>query len=162
MKTWISTLLAIDFAIGFCTIGSNDTFKKAEKAAEPARTAITEIAEQFTPCKQEISLNRHSSKKIGTFSLTFYVADAKWGYSTSTGARSTHLQTCAVDPKVIPYGSVIQITGNNGQTLTLKAVDCGGGIVGNKIDIFWDRSIKEGYDWIAQFGTIHDVYLLEE
>lgn len=105
--------------------------------------------------------NPYISKNLGTFSLTFYVADAKWGYGTSTGVRSQHLATCAVDPNVIPLGSVIQITGNNGQTLTLKCVDVGGGIKGNKIDIFWDRSVAEGYAWMAEFGTIHSVYLIE-
>lgn len=96
---------------------------------------------------------------LGTFKLTFYTPhDDKWGYQTATGVRSEHLKTCAVDPKVIPYGSVLQITGSNGQTLTLKAVDCGSAIKGNKIDIFWDGDTQSGYDWMAKFGTTHEVY----
>ena len=102
---------------------------------------------------------------LGTFSLTFYIPDAQWGYNTATGEKPVHLGTCAVDPKVIPYGSVIKIVGNNGQTIILRANDCGGGIKGNKIDIFWDTaiaSVSDGYKWMGSFGTIHAVYLLEE
>ena len=97
---------------------------------------------------------------LGTFRLTFYVPDAQWGYQTSTGAKSEHLRTCAVDPTVIPYGSVIQITGSNGQTLTLRAVDCGSAVKGNHIDIFWDGSKDSGREWIEDFGTRHEVKLL--
>ena len=138
MKKFLSTLLAIDFAICFCTMGSNDTYKKTEKAAQPVKEAVSEIAEQFTPSITEITEFGYSRKNLGTFSLTFYIPDTKWGYQTATGARSTHLQTCAVDPTVIPYGSTIQITGSNGRTLTLKAVDCGSGIKGNRIDLFFN------------------------
>lgn len=129
--------------------------KNITRYTTKTKNSIQTITEQKTS-------DPYVAKNLGTFSLTFYIPDAKWGYSTSTGVRSQHLATCAVDPRVIPYGSVIKIVGNNGQTLILKAVDCGGGIKGNKIDIFWDKSISEGYAWMAEFGTIHNVYLLEE
>lgn len=159
-KKVITTLLAADFAFGALAYG----VEKAEERTLATMSAIEQRIDEIKPeCKETtVKANPYIKKNLGAFSLTFYVPDERWGYQTSTGAKSQHLQTCAVDPSVIPYGSTIMITGNNGQTLYLKAVDCGGGIIGNKIDIFWDGSIAAGYKWIADFGTIHNVYLVEE
>lgn len=127
--------------------------KDVEKVIKPTTAKRIQIKDPYI------------KNNLGTFSLTFYVPDAQWGYNTATGETPVHLGTCAVDPKVIPYGSVIKIVGNNGQTIILRANDCGGGIKGNKIDIFWDTaiaSVSDGYKWMGSFGTIHAVYLLEE
>lgn len=158
-KKVLSAIIAADFALGALSCG----IQKAEERTLETMSQIEERIEKHEcPASVKTRSDNYIKDSLGVFSLTFYVPDEEWGYQTSTGARSVHLATCAVDPNVIPYGSVIQITGDNGQTLRLKAVDCGGGIVGNKIDIFWDGSIKAGYDWIADFGTVHQVYLLEE
>lgn len=50
---------------------------------------------------------------------------------TSTGAVPTANRTIAVDPTVIPYGSLIKYNG-----VTYTAEDTGGMIKGNKVDIF--------------------------
>lgn len=105
------------------------------------------------------------AKSLGKFSLSFYTPyeeGGKWGFQTSTGERSKHLATCAVDPNVIPLGSVIRITGDNGKVLELRCVDTGGLIKGRWIDIFMDCSQREGYAFMESFGEIHNVYLLEE
>lgn len=184
MKKISSIILSVEMLLccGACRTGevvkesiteTKQIISESQSALEEARSTIKEYEQTIKDIEVYIpktsiktTTKRYSDpyikKNLGTFTLTFYVADAKWGYNTSTGARSTHLKTCAVDPSVIPYGSVIKINGNNGQTIILKAVDCGGGIVGNKIDIFWDKSISEGYAWMAEFGTVHNVYLLEE
>ena len=52
---------------------------------------------------------------------------------TSTGRRPQVGRTIAVDPRVIPYGSKVYIPALG---RTYIAEDCGGGIKGNKIDIF--------------------------
>lgn len=153
-KRIITTMLAADFALGALTCGVK---KAEERTLAKMETYIEEIEEQ-KPARP----NRYVKDSLGVFSLTFYVPDEEWGYQTATGVRSQHLATCAVDPNVIPLGSVIQITGDNGQTLTLKCVDVGGGIKGNKIDIFWDGSVQSGYNWIAKFGTLANVYVIEE
>lgn len=160
-KKVISAMVAVDCALGCITYG----VKTAEERTLATMASIEQRIEdqaQETKMQHQATKNPYIKKNLGTFSLTFYVPDSKWGYATATGVRSQHLKTCAVDPKVIPYGSVIQITGNNGQTLTLKAVDCGNGIKNNAIDVFWDGSVSSGYAWMAEFGTIHTVYLLEE
>ena len=158
-KKAVTVLLAGNFALGALSCG----VKKAEERTLETMAAIEQRIEDGCESWDVTTekAGRYVKDALGVFSLTFYVPDTKWGYQTSTGVRSQHLKTCAVDPNVIPLGSVIRITGDNGQTLTLKCVDIGGGIKGNKIDIFWDGSVSAGYDWIADFGTIHSVYLLE-
>ena len=187
MKKITAIIMAADVVFSLAACG---THRRAQKIkVEPIREVISEEVSSYMEevkktnkkisekvedsfkCKTSKqnstqSYNPYVKNCLGMFSLTFYIPDAKWGYSTSTGARSVHLQTCAVDPSVIPYGSVIQITGDNGQVLILKCVDCGNGIIGNKIDIFYDSNnyggVQAGYDWLASFGTIQSVYLLEE
>ena len=64
------------------------------------------------------------------------------------------MRTCAVDPSVIPLGSVIVVNG-----LTLKCVDTGGSVKGNTIDIFFDGTEAEALEWISEFGERAEVRL---
>lgn len=171
VKRVISVIIAITAATG-----TGVSCKDAKDPRNHIREEISSVVEEVSipnvtkPIKdvEEIISEKNDpyiKNNLGTFSLTFYVPDAQWGYNTATGEKPVHLGTCAVDPRVIPYGSVIKIVGNNDQTIILRANDCGGGIKGNKIDIFWDTaiaSVSDGYKWIGSFGTIHAVYLLEE
>ena len=88
---------------------------------------------------------KHSRKKtikneyeyLGEYTLTAYCGcshcSGGWGSKTATGNTCKAGRTIAVDPKVIPYGSIIRI---NGQEYT--AEDCGGGVKGKHIDIYFD------------------------
>lgn len=88
---------------------------------------------------------KHSKKKtiknnyeyLGEYTLTAYCGcrhcSGGWGSKTSTGTTCKAGKTIAVDPKVIPYGSIIRI---NSQEYT--AEDCGGGVKGKHIDIYFD------------------------
>ena len=86
------------------------------------------------------------------YRITAYIPDEEWGYQTSTGVTSRHLQTCAVDPNVIPLGSTVVVYGDNGQVLELFACDIGGGVKGKHIDVFYDGTEAEAYDWLFRFG----------
>ena len=90
---------------------------------------------------------------IGLCRLTVYTPhEDEWGYQTATGERSQHLMTCAVDPTVIPYGSNVIIHGKNGKVLRLKAIDCGGAVKGNHIDVFWDgATVEGGAEWLEEY-----------
>lgn len=53
-----------------------------------------------------------------------------------------HYGTCAVDPKVIPYGTKLYVEGYG----TAVANDCGGAVKGHIIDLYM-RSTKECFQW---------------
>lgn len=96
---------------------------------------------------------------LGTFKLTVYTPHCDggiWGYQTATGARSEHLATCAVDPDVIPLGSVIEVGG-----IQFKAVDTGSAVKGNIVDLFFDGTQKDALAWMQKFGIVHEVLLCE-
>ncbi|MEE1011260.1 MAG: 3D domain-containing protein, partial [Acutalibacteraceae bacterium] len=111
--------------------------------------------------KTEKPSSRSVSRKTNgkNFRITVYTPSSdggKWGYATSTGATSEHLKTCAVDPDVIPLGSIIEVNG-----IQLKAVDTGNEVNGNVVDIFYDGSSKEAREWINEFGEYHEVTIIE-
>ena len=62
------------------------------------------------------------------------------GYQTATGVRSSNLYTVAVDPNVIPLGSKILIDGEE-----YLAVDVGGLVKGDHVDIFTETPIHKTY-----------------
>ncbi|CDD64934.1 nlpC/P60 family protein [Firmicutes bacterium CAG:882] len=66
---------------------------------------------------------------------------------TATGAYAIEGVTIAVDPAVIPYGSLVDIEGIG----TFIAEDCGGAIKGNKIDIYFER-----HEDALRFGVWED------
>lgn len=86
---------------------------------------------------------------LGTFKLTAYCSCSKCcgQYAlnrptdengnpivyAASGARAEAGVTIAVDPGVIPYGTVVQINGH-----TYIAQDTGGAIRGNRIDVYFD------------------------
>ena len=89
--------------------------------------------------KQVEELQKWSS--LGQFTITFYwPGEDAYGRLTSTGVIAQEGKTIAVDPSVIPYGSIIKINGNE-----YIAQDCGGAIKGNKIDIFTENPKQEKY-----------------
>lgn len=89
---------------------------------------------------------------LGRFKLTAYCpckhCSDNWGHQTSTGAIATEGRTVAVDPSVIPYGTVLIINGHE-----YIAEDCGGAIKGNKIDIFFE-SHEEALEFGVQYAEV--------
>lgn len=77
-------------------------------------------------------------ESLGKFTLTAYCGCSScsggWGSKTATGTKAKAGRTIAVDPKVIPYETRIKI----GKTIYI-AEDCGGGIKGKHIDIYFDN-----------------------
>lgn len=92
---------------------------------------------------------------LGNFKLTAYCGcyecSGQWGNGTATGTVAKENWTIAVDPDVIPYGTMV-IIGNN----IYCAEDCGGAIVGNKIDIY-HKSHAEAVKFGIQYA---DVFIL--
>lgn len=89
-------------------------------------------------------------EKIGEFKFTAYCSCEKccgvWaknrpidenGEQIVLGASGERLRqgtSVAVDPSVIPYGTVLYAAGR-----TYVAQDCGGGIKGNRIDVYFEN-----------------------
>lgn len=73
-----------------------------------------------------------------TYTITAYCpcieCSEGYGKNTATGKVATEGRTVAVDPKKIPYGTKLEIEGVGVRV----AEDCGGGIKGNKIDLYFD------------------------
>ena len=145
------------------TTTTTTTTKPTTTTTKPATTTTTTTTSkpvaQLTLYSTSVKTTTYeTSKNLGTFYLTVYTPysdGGQWGYQTSTGVRSTHLKTCAVDPKVIPLGSTIEVNG-----LVLKAVDVGGAVKGNHIDIFFDGTDSEAIAWLSSFGEYHTVTIL--
>lgn len=115
-----------------------------------------------TPTEPEIEQETTEPPKsnlvlLGRFKLTAYCpgrcCNGQWAGQTSTGATLVEGRTIAVDPKVIPYGSRVVINGH-----TYVAEDCGGGIKGKRIDVFFAT-----HSAANRFGVQYaDVYLKTE
>ena len=98
-------------------------------------------------------LKKQQSKKrfVGNFKITHYcpctTCNGSWGSKTALGTTMTPYRTIAVDPRVIPLGSRVEI---NGQIYI--AEDTGGAIKGNRIDMCVS-SHAEAY----RRGVLHNV-----
>lgn len=88
-------------------------------------------------------------KKLGRFKLSWY-SPKELGkerpdqLKTSTGKIPKEGRTIAVDPNLIPYGTIVYIQDYG----TFIAEDCGGAIKGNRIDVFtasYDNAIQMGH-----------------
>jgi len=88
------------------------------------------------------------NRKLGRFTLSWYSPKELGKTSasqlrTSTGTTPKEGRTIAVDPKVIPYGSIVYIQ-DYGYYI---AEDCGGDIKSNRIDVFTashENAIQQG------------------
>lgn len=78
---------------------------------------------------------------LGEYTLTAYCpctrCCGKDDGITATGTLAAEGRTIAVDPRVIPYGSRVLLIFPNGTQHTYIAEDCGSGVTGNHIDVFF-------------------------
>ena len=76
----------------------------------------------------------------------YYMGEDAYGAS----GGHCHYGTCAVDPSVIPYGSILWVSGYG----FAVANDCGGAIVGTNLDLYM-RSTEECYSWGRRYVTAY-------
>jgi 3D (Asp-Asp-Asp) domain-containing protein len=125
---------------------------------EISRTLTQEI---ITEPVEEIVLKGTKPKHIETPQGPFAYTQSPTVWSTSydgnckgcngitaTGTTVTH-GICAVDPKVIPLGTVFYVPGYG----MCKAADTGGAIKGNKIDLGFEN-VQFGW-WSSRWVTIY-------
>lgn len=90
---------------------------------------------ELTDANPVTKLEKQELISLGEFKITHYCSCSKCCGKgdgiTYTGAKATVGRTIGVDPKVIPLGSTVYIDGQ-----AYVAEDTGGGIKGNRIDMF--------------------------
>ena len=112
---------------------------------------IPETSQMTEPTTETTS--QISFLDMGEFKLTAYCAceiccKGSADGITATGTVPVQGRTIAVDQDVIPYGSEVMINGK-----TYIAEDCGGAIIGNRIDIYFD-SHEEANEFGVQYGKV--------
>jgi 3D (Asp-Asp-Asp) domain-containing protein len=76
-----------------------------------------------------------SGECIGTFTITAYCGCSKCSggsNKTASGTTPTEGRTIAADTSILPYGTQVVIDG-----IVYTVEDCGSGVSGNHIDIFF-------------------------
>ena len=109
------------------TINQNATIEETNEETIPETDEVMPEDELSAGESTEVS-----KKYIGKFELSFYSKEQFPNSPTSTGVMPEVGRTVAVDPKVIPYGTSIEIDGFGVRI----AEDTGGAIKGKKLDIF--------------------------
>ena len=100
--------------------------------------AIKRLTEKYTELmiENQPDIQEFPNRKMGRFSLTWYspkeLGKPANKLRTATGVQPKENRTIAVDPSVIPYGSIVYIQ-DYGYYI---AEDCGGDIKDNRIDIY--------------------------
>lgn len=101
--------------------------------AEPLPETVNAVVIPAEPTQPELV-------SIGVYTITAYCSCeqccGKTDGITATGTAATEGRTIAVDPSVIPYGSVVYFEGVDSCIGGYIAEDCGGAIKGNRIDLF--------------------------
>ena len=89
--------------------------------------------------RREEEARKDLGRRFGTFKVTYYwIGEDRWGYRTAMGVRSSKFYTVAVDPDIVPLGSILTINGEE-----YYAVDTGNKVQGNVIDIFSEEPLHE-------------------
>ena len=105
-----------------------------------------------------LQANAKSLSSMGLCKITYYCSCSEcsgpYGDLTATGTRCQEGRTVAVDPSVIAYGTKLLINGH-----VYTAEDCGGGVIGDHVDIYIDShervdsfGVKYANIWIVKGG----------
>ena len=136
-----------------------DIPQEPSKAVYPRKEIEAKKKAEAEKRRKAEEAKKKKAKKVhmGKFRVTYYCAcyscSEGYGNMTATGVRAKEGRTIAVDPKVIPYKTKVEINGH-----TYIAEDCGGAIKGKDIDIYLEshkRVYQSGVDY-------YDVYVLRE
>lgn len=139
-------------------VGSDPQPSAATLAASPLSCTASAQTQRPEPKRQETERT-----SLGVFTVTAYCSCARccgvWASRrpggivyTASGTVAQEGRTVAVDPNVIPYGTVLWIAGHR-----YVAEDCGGAIKGNRIDVYFSS-----HDAARAWGVQELEVLLDE
>lgn len=133
-----------------------DTVIKKDKTLLKGKTEVSQKGKKGTKEKKKVKTDskRTSSAKSSLGKKMIVSATAYSGDGITATGTVPKWGTIAVDPNVIPYGTKVYIPQFGKYFI---AEDCGGGIKGNKIDIFMN-SESQCNSWGKR--TI-DIYIVE-
>lgn len=117
----------------------------ARQAAAPANTSTsggskTNNSDSYQGAVTTPVTATESGECIGTFTITAYCGCSKCSggnNKTASGTTPTEGRTIAADTSILPYGTQVVIDG-----IVYTVEDCGSGVVGNHIDIFFSTHEK--------------------
>jgi 3D (Asp-Asp-Asp) domain-containing protein len=113
-------------------------------------TKIEQLNNQITQLNNQIEVSRSKDRSVMMLA-TAYSKKEVGSNLTKTETRPVEYRTCAVDPRVIPLGSLLYVKSDYpGVSGTYIAEDTGGKIKNKRIDIYMDNSeVKEfGKRWV--------------
>ena len=166
LRAWLILISFSLFTFGLCEVAEQirkpaEQEEMIEEYEDIIRFRIDDVPDKeleayIEELEPEI-VQKPELESLGTFFITAYcpckeVCSGKWGTQTASGAIATEGRTVAVDPDVIPYGTVLIIT-INGQEHEYVAEDCGSAIIGKEIDIYFD-SHSAAWEFGEQYAEV--------
>ena len=159
LENTISLILGFAIAIPICLVA------REEWRNEPKKEVVNEPkeihAEAFPTAGVETVLTQEFEEKLeerlslGEYVVTAYcpcpICCGEWADGlTYSETIATEGRTIAVDPEVIPLGSIVEINGSE-----YVAEDIGGSIKENRIDVFFSKH-EDALKWGVQN---HQIFL---
>ena len=136
VKAWlvsgalVSTIVPGSSAIRPRDANSTQEKQHNEDKAFLAKSSVTKS--RLTAPKPKAVSRPTARRHLGHFEMTAYTRYAKSSDRTASGTRPHHQRTVAVDPRVIPLGTKLEIEGIGVRI----AEDTGPLIKGKKLDLF--------------------------
>lgn len=151
-------------ALLFAVIGGNarhaqespapETPSDVQEVVHQEQSELAQKDKEITGLELQLQHERDVSRGIGLMELDPGAWQSDWTATwyaeggingdgvTATGKRTTDQWTIAVDPAVIPLGSVVEVRFPDGDTRIYQALDTGGAIRGKRLDIY-DPSVAK-------------------
>jgi len=131
----VSSALVSTLVPGSLLIRSGHAKNPREKQNEERKLSVTTLSviNSRSNSTEPMAVSRLSARRhLGQFKMTAYTRYAASSGRTASGTRPHHERTVAVDPRVIPLGTKIEIEGIGIRI----AEDTGRLIKGKKLDVF--------------------------